>query len=125
MLTQSMHNQNRVLGAALHGTGARLDVIMNNIANVDTPGFRAGRVGFESSLQNAVNTWRATGQLDLSQVRPNLGTQHGAFAYRIDSNSVDIEFEMVQLYSQTVRFETMVNSVLNNSRRLNTAITGR
>ena len=125
MLTQSMHNQNRVLGAAMHGTSARIDVIMNNIANVDTPGFRAGNVSFESSLQNAVNTWRATGQLNLSQVRPTLGTQHGPFASRMDGNSVDMEFEMVQLYTQTVRYEVMVNSVLNNSRRLNTAITGR
>ena len=125
MLTQAMHNQNRVLGAAMHANAARTDVIMNNIANVDTPGFVAGTVDFESALGDAVDRWRATGHLDLSQVRPNIRSQNPGFAYRMDRNNVDIESEMVRLYTNVVQYETMVNSVLNNSRRLNMAISGR
>ena len=125
MLTQAMHNQNRALGAAMHATAARTDVIMNNIANVDTPGFVAGAVEFETALGNSIDLWRATGQLDLSQVRPNILASNPGFAYRMDRNNVDIESEMVQLYTTIVRYETMVNSVLNNSRRLNQAISGR
>jgi len=125
MLTQAMHNQNIVLGAALHANAARTDVIMNNIANVDTPGFVAGTVDFEAALGRAVDNWRATGQLDLSQVRPNIRATDPGFAYRMDRNNVDMESEMVRLYTNIVKYETMVNSVLNNSRRLNMAISGR
>ncbi|MCL2204759.1 MAG: hypothetical protein FWB88_12565 [Defluviitaleaceae bacterium] len=125
MLTQAMHNQNRALGAAMHATAARIDVIMNNVANNDTPFFVAGTVDFEAALGQAIDNWRATGRLDLSQVRPNLRAQDPGFAYRMDRNNVDMESEMVRLYTSVVRYETMVNSVLNNSRRLNTAITGR
>jgi flagellar basal-body rod protein FlgB len=120
-----MHNQNRVLGAAMHATAARADVIMNNIANADTPGFVAGTVDFESALGRAIDNWRATGRLDLSRVRASMRSQTPGFFYRIDGNSVDMEGEMVRLYINNVNYEAMVNSVMNNSRRLNMAISGR
>jgi len=120
-----MHNQNIVLGAAMHANAARTDVIMNNIANNDTPGFVASTVDFESALGRAIDNWRATGQLDLSQVRPNIRAQDPGFAFRMDGNSVDMESEMVRLYTNIVKYETMVNSVMNNSKRLNMAISGR
>ena len=125
MLTQAMHNQNRVIGAAMHANAARTDVIMNNIANVDTPGFQAGTVDFEAALGRAIDNWRTTGRLDLSGVRPGFRAQDPGFAYRMDRNNVDMESEMVRLYTNIVRYEAMVNSVMNNSRRLNMAISGR
>jgi flagellar basal-body rod protein FlgB len=45
-----------VLHAALDGIAMRQRVIADNIANVDTPGFRATTVDFESSLRAAIAT---------------------------------------------------------------------
>jgi flagellar basal-body rod protein FlgB len=42
------------LHAALDGLAQRQRVTADNIANVNTPGFLAGRVDFESSLQGAL-----------------------------------------------------------------------
>jgi flagellar basal-body rod protein FlgB len=42
------------LHAALDGIAMRQRVIADNIANVDTPGFRATSVEFESSLRAAI-----------------------------------------------------------------------
>ena len=42
------------LHAALSGLAQRQRVTANNIANIDTPGFTAGRVSFEDSLRSAV-----------------------------------------------------------------------
>ena len=44
----------RTLTAALDGLSIRQNVIANNIANVDTPDFRATSVDFESSLAAAL-----------------------------------------------------------------------
>ncbi len=44
-----------VLSTALDGVAFRQSVIANNIANVDTPGFRAGSVDFETSLKAAIS----------------------------------------------------------------------
>ncbi len=43
-----------VLHDALNGLSVRQNVIANNIANVDTPDFRASSVDFESSLRAAI-----------------------------------------------------------------------
>jgi len=43
-----------VLHGALNGLSVRQNVIADNIANVDTPNFRATSVDFESSLRDAI-----------------------------------------------------------------------
>ncbi len=44
----------RALTAALDGLSIRQNVIANNLANIDTPNFRATSVDFESSLASAL-----------------------------------------------------------------------
>src|SRR5829696_3976461 len=43
------------LHAALSGLAQRQRVTADNIANIQTPGFLAGRVDFETSLRNAIS----------------------------------------------------------------------
>lgn len=43
------------LHSALNGLSMRQSIIANNISNMDTPGFRAGRVDFENELQSALS----------------------------------------------------------------------
>ncbi|GAB3073855.1 MULTISPECIES: flagellar basal body rod protein FlgB [unclassified Phycicoccus] len=45
----------RALGQALNGLSLRQRTIADNIANVDTPRFLAGKVDFESSLISALS----------------------------------------------------------------------
>jgi flagellar basal-body rod protein FlgB len=45
-----------VLGFALDGLSQRQNVIADNLANLDTPGFRATAVDFESVLRSAIGT---------------------------------------------------------------------
>ena len=50
------------LHAALTGLQQRSEVTANNIANIDTPGYLAGRVDFESTLRDELaNGETATG----------------------------------------------------------------
>ncbi|MCL2577883.1 MAG: flagellar basal body rod protein FlgB [Defluviitaleaceae bacterium] len=125
MLSQAIHNQNSILGAALQGQGARVDAIQNNIANAETPRFTARRVDFEAALSDAISNWKKTGNLDLSKARPTTSFQDFGTRIRLDGNNVDIEREMVALFTQSVRYDVMVNSVLHNSRMLNTVLSGR
>ena len=118
MLTQALNRQNAVLGVALQGLSARNDAIMNNIANADVPGFTARRVEFESRLADAVDRWQATGSLDLSRTGAATRYQEGNHFFRMDRSNVDMEREMVALFSNAVRYDVMVNSVMHNSRMI-------
>jgi len=125
MLSQSIHHQNHILGAAMQGQSARINAIQNNIANAETPRFTARRVEFESALSDAIENWRSTGSLDLTKARPTTQFQDPGTRFRLDGNNVDVEREMVALFTQSVRYDVMVNSVLHNSRLLNTVLSGR
>ena len=117
-----LNAQGSVLRAALRGTSLRNEVISNNIANADVPRFRARRVDFETSLKEAIGNYPHPRHrnLDLSGAEPTVHFQTPGFHYRIDGNDVDIEIEMVRLYQNSMKFETMVGSVMANSQRMRT-----
>ena len=125
MIFDALYRQGNILGAALHASSVRNDVIVNNIANNDVPGFKAKTVDFEASLIKAINNFKNTGVLDLSGAKASVRTLNEHLSYRIDQNSVDIEIEMVNLYKNAIKFEAMINCVQRNSARLSLALTGR
>ena len=116
--------QSSVLRAAMRGTAKRNEVISNNIANADVPGFRARRVAFEDDLIDAIGHYPHPRHrnIDVSGVTPTLHFQNPGFWYRTDGNNVDIEVEMVRLYQNSMKFDTMVSSMQANSERLRTVL---
>lgn len=101
-----------VLSSALDGLALRQRVIADNIANVDTPGFRATSVDFESSLAAAIDAGEmpaagvaATTAPTRTPVGPNgnnvdlrketLAAIQSQFQYQIMSRAVSDRFELV------------------------------
>lgn len=125
MIFDKMYVQTDVLGAALNAASVRNEVITNNIANNDVPGFKTKTVDFEGSLINALDRKERTGVLDLSDAKPTVRYVNENYSYRIDQNNVDIETEMVNLYQNSVKYDVMINCLLNNSKRMSLVLTGR
>jgi len=117
--------QNAVLGQALQASAVRNDVIGNNIANAETPGYKARMVVFEEALDKALVRASKTGRLDLANAKPSVQPVHENFHYRLDQNNVDIEAEMVALYQNSIRYDALANSVMSNSKRINLVLSGR
>ena len=117
--------QNDILGTAMQASAVRNDVIANNIANAEVPGYKRKDVQFETYLREALDDAKKTGRLDLSKVRPVLVTEHAGYNYRIDGANVDIEQEMVDLYQNSVKYDTLAGSVINNYKRINLVSTTR
>ena len=78
-----------VLGTTLDGLSLRRDVIADNIANVDTPGFRASTVDFETALRASVLSGDAG---SLERGTP-LGVTATATPVGADGNNVDLRHE--------------------------------
>ena len=125
MLFESMRVQNEILGSALNASSLRNDIILNNIANNDVPGYKTKAVDFEASLTKAIDSYKKTGKLDLGGAVPTVRTVYENYNYRIDTNNVDLELEMVNLYQNSIKYETMISCVQSNSKRLNLALNGR
>ena len=125
MIFERMFSQNTILGYAADAASVRNDVIVNNIANNDVPGFKAKAVDFEDSLIKALERYKRTGELDLSDVRASVRHTNANLNYRIDENNVDIDLEMVNLYQNSVKYDAMITCVQSNTKRFTLALTGR
>jgi len=98
--------------AALDGLSMRAKVRANNIANAETPGFRAKRVDFEAALRDA------GGSFDTVEYEPGLRNTP------IDrtGNSVDLEVEVTELVQDNLMFQAMVNGYNHKAGLLRTAM---
>ena len=104
-----------VLHTALNGISFRQDVIADNIANVDTPGFLARAVDFESSLKSAV----AGGGVDSSGVDMNVTTTSTPVGE--NGNNVDLRKETMAAMQSVFQFQIVSRSVSDRFEVLRTA----
>ena len=108
----------------------RQTLIMNNIANNDTPGYKRQDIEFESVLRRElINTHqnsleRAVNVLDDdgNQVEGIEYTDYENFSYRLDGNNVDMDTENVELASEQIRYQTLTTSVTNEVNRFKSVI---
>lgn len=116
-MLDSMFLNNDILGSALQASAYKNDVIQNNIANADTPNYKKRDVDFESALKNELETAKVTGEIDFDNLKPT--TTSDPLSYRLDGNNVDLNVEMVEMYKNSVKYDTLAQSVMNNYKRIN------
>jgi flagellar basal-body rod protein FlgB len=112
---------------ALDAAALRHQTIANNLANVNTPGYKRQDVQFEAQLSRALEQSQAPCSRicdPLASVQPTVVTQ-SATSERSDGNNVDIETENVNLAVNTLRFETLTQSVGGYFSGLKSVINGR
>lgn len=100
----------------------RSNAISDNIANADTPGYRAKSVSFETQLSQAL----ADNQLDsgeLSGISPQIQTDEGDISLS-DGNGVDMETQMVELMRNQLQYNYLTRGVSDQLSMLKTAVGG-
>lgn len=107
-------NQTEILAAALRGLEAQRKAAEHNIANVETPGFKARRVSFEQALSEAISSGDPT--------RAGISTSHSSAPGRIDGSNVDLDNEMRSLELNALRQQLVTNAINSRYTRLRTAI---
>ncbi len=123
MIFNKMFIQNDILELAMKSSEYKNQTILNNIANADTPGFKAKDVQFEGVLRDAVDKYKKDADLDIDSFKAELYTRHRNYSVRVDDNNVDIESEMVNFYKNSSQYDVVANSVINNNNRLNSVLT--
>ncbi len=122
------------LQKGLDVTWLRNEVITNNIANADTPGFKVSEVRFEDILVSAISgsnmelkTTReghiGRAGADIGQIEPAVVKVEDT-SYRFDENNVDVEAEMVSLAQNSLQYYTLVSKINSEFNKLNMAIKG-
>ena len=117
-----------VLDRAADAAWQRNEAISNNIANVDTPGYKRQDVAFESVLQQALGNNRyesmddKVANVDLSRLRGRAYLDYANYSYRLDGNNVDIENENVMLAENQLIYQGLISSINQEFTNLKTVM---
>ena len=117
MINSNIYDYVNVLDKAADASWMRQEAISNNIANVNTPGYKRQDVAFEDSLQEAISNsrYRSTDEkvanLSKADLRIRSYTDSSGFAYRLDGNNVDIDTENAALARNQLKYNALGDSI--------------
>ncbi len=127
MIGSDAYNFINVLNKAADASWMRHNVISNNIANNDTPGYKRKDVQFESYLameliRGGSLRHRVAGT-DLDRIDGMIYTDYSNLSYRADGNNVDIHTENSYLAKNQIRYYTLLDAMTQEFSRIKTALT--
>lgn len=124
MVGSGAYNYINVLEKACDASWTRNSVISNNIANVDTPGYKRKDVQFEEYLLSEIGYTDSlddqVADADLDVLTAQTYTDYANVSYRLDGNNVDIDTENAELAKNQIKYYTMLDSVTQEFSRLKT-----
>lgn len=126
MILSNAYNYINVLDKAADASWTRNDILANNIANADTPGYKRKDVQFETYLANAVagtdSLDETVGNIDLNELNCTTYVDQMNLSYRYDKNNVDVHTESVELAKNQLKYYTLMNSMNQEFSRLKSAM---
>jgi len=120
------------LEKALDAAWLRNEAISNNIANVNTPGFKKSYVRFEDQLAGAAAEFKIGSVNKNSKFLP-IGNdarsipapelvQEPFTSARKDGNNVDIDVEMAELAKNTIKYNALITQLSKQFNSIKSAI---
>jgi len=120
---------------SLDSVAIRQQHIANNLANIDTPGFKRVEVSFQDQLKTALDQnaqpcllWRTHAKhlpvnepLDLRNFEPQVTTIKETIG-RNDGNNVDLEMETAKLAENQLLYQSLADMTSRSISGLKTAI---
>ena len=124
MINSNAFDYINVLDKAADASWKRQELISNNIANQNTPGYKRQDIRFETELQQALKFSKYTSvddkvsNIKLSRLNGKQYTDYGNYSYRLDGNNVDPEQEQVKLASNQLKYQGLMNSLTQEFQNL-------
>jgi flagellar basal-body rod protein FlgB len=104
------------LSSALSSLSARQRVSADNIANIETPNFRAGKVSFEASLREAVSAGNPEGAgVSITTTSDPVG---------INGNNVNLDTETITDSKTTLQYQLLSRALSSKFSLIDSVIKG-
>ncbi|ENO89521.1 MULTISPECIES: flagellar basal body rod protein FlgB [Thauera] len=134
-----LDNQMRFHQAAFNLQAHRQELLASNIANADTPHYKARDIDFRSALDSALGNAPGGGLPGVALDTTHRGHIAGGGApgadsftlYRtelqsaVDGNTVNMDVERAAFAENSLRYEASVTFINGMLRSMNTALTGQ
>ena len=128
MIQTNVFDYVRILDKAADASWKRETVLANNIANVNTPGYKRKDLDFEGVLKQELGRCKHTSldtkidNLHMDHLNPSVYTDLSNYSYRLDGNNVDIDVEEVEYASEQIRYQGITAGINNEFNRMKTVI---
>jgi flagellar basal-body rod protein FlgB len=120
MINSNVFNYINVLDKAADASWLRNEAIANNIANVDTPGYKRQDITFEKELERALanpgynnmdDKVAYLNEKNSRRLEARTYTDYEGYSYRLDGNNVDIDTENTMLASNQIKYNGLIASI--------------
>ena len=106
----------------------RQTVTLNNIANVDTPGYKQKYISFEDTFRQKLRA--ASDAKTGSAMREAIDSSNylvydRSDSARVDENNVNLDYEYTELARTALHYQYLIQSVNGDLTRYRTAIKGQ
>ena len=127
-------NNNSMLLAqkTLDVTWTKQKLALDNIANVDTPGYKAKYALFEDELRSKLKDFESrSDRVKTNDVRDAIKgsmiqiRQSNEESIRMDGNNVNLDVEELEIARNTYQYQFALRQISDEFTRLRTAIEGR
>lgn len=128
MINSNIYDYMDVLNKAADASALRHKTISNNIANIDTPGYKRQDVDFGSVLQSEIGKTKYTSldekikDVSLSNLNVSPYRDSTSYSYRLDGNNVDVDTENVELAANQIQYKGLVDSMTQEFNRIKQAM---
>lgn len=114
----------KILEGLLHITKARHSLIASNIANVDTPHYRAKDVKFDMNLRDEVIALKVTNENHLSNTKPVITTELKEEANQpwLDKNNVELDMEVAKMTENAILYQAGINMLSSKIKMFKNAL---
>ncbi len=117
MINSNAYNYIDVLSKAADASWKRNEIITNNLANNDTPGYKRKDVSFQNYLLEELTSGDSTSlrtrinDVDVNNLNATVYTDYSNLSYRLDGNNVDIDTENVEFASNQLYYQTVLETI--------------
>jgi flagellar basal-body rod protein FlgB len=107
-----------IIGAGIKAEGLRQKAISNNVANLQTPGYRRVDVSFQELLSKALNS---SNSADLSEVEAQIYQPQGT-KVNSNGNDVSLEMEVGEMVKNSLRHKAYIRLLQKKYQQIDLAI---
>jgi len=129
----SLEQQVAVYSQALNLRAQRHQVLASNIANADTPNYKARDFNFETAMQNAMAGRQSGGEVAMARTQAGHMTGAGGsglakLLYRgetqsaVDGNTVDMDVERTQIADNAMQYQILTQLVSDEFKGIRSAL---
>ncbi|MGB9715117.1 MAG: flagellar basal body rod protein FlgB [Thermodesulfovibrionales bacterium] len=114
----------KILERLIHFTNLRHGVIVSNIANVDTPNFKARDINFEQILNDEIIEMKTTNPFHIKNENYSLlnKVDEGSGQQWIDRNDVELDMEVAKMTQNALLFQAAIKMLSTKIKMFKNAL---